>query len=270
MPELPEVQTVVSNLAPKIKNKTILDYRQFWHKVNYTQNNSILKKEINKLKIIDVDRKGKYIIIILKKYYLVFHLRMTGYLHVLNKLPKNRKHMRCYFKLTDSYFLIFEDIRKFGGFYFLKNLEFINKKIGIDALDEKLTLNYLFQKTSKVNRKIKYFLLDQKYICGLGNIYIDEILWDCKIHPEKITSKIKKNKINELIYSIKKNLNKSIKHHGTTILNFKFDNMKSGNYKSELKAYGLDNTPCCRCKNNIIKKKICGRTSFYCPSCQKL
>ena len=67
MPELPEVQTVVSNLAPKIKNKAILDYREFWHKVNYTQNNSALKKEINKLKIIDVDRKGKYIIINLKK-----------------------------------------------------------------------------------------------------------------------------------------------------------------------------------------------------------
>ena len=194
---------------------------------------------------------------------------MTGYLYCTSNIV-NSKYLRYQIKLSNKSYLNFEDIRKFGGFYYLKNLKKLKNRLGCDPFSEKFTFNWLKNTLQKKKTMIKPLLLRQDLVCGLGNIYIDEILWDCKIHPEKISSKIKKNKIDELIFSIRRNLNKSIKYHGTTIMNFKFDNMKSGNYKSKLKAYGLNETPCYRCKNNIIKKKLCGRTSFYCPSCQKL
>ena len=117
---------------------------------------------------------------------------------------------------------------------------------------------------------IKYFLLDQSNICGLGNIYIDEILWAAKINPKKTVSSLNKKNINALLFNTIKILSESIRFHGTTILNFKFDNMKTGNYKAQLNAYGRENLDCKECNNKIKKIKLCGRSTYFCKNCQKL
>ena len=267
MPELPEVQTVVSTLQ-KVKNYTIKDFSYSWEKVIYNLSPSkalnILKnKTINK-----ISRKGKYIILHLDNTYLICHLRMTGYLYSSNTIPENSKHVRCYFTLSDNKYLIYEDIRKFGGFYIYKNINNLFSRIGVDPFEKKFTEKWLLEGLKSRKRIIKNLLLDQSYICGLGNIYIDEILWHSKIKPTRLSHMIPKYKIKLLHQYTLSILSDSIKHHGTTIINFKFDNMKTGDYKNNLVVYSRDGQPCIECKSNIIKRKIAGRSTHFCKKCQ--
>ena len=269
MPELPEVQTVVNSLIPKLKNKKIIDFNNSWHRILYSNNYTELNKTIYKQAIHHIYRNGKYIIIDLNKYYIIFHLRMTGYLYHSNILKKS-KHLQCYFTLDDKTYLLYEDIRKFGGFYYLKNLNIINQKLGMDPFNKNFNYNWMKINILSKKRKMKSLLLDQKFICGLGNIYIDEILWLSKIHPLALSHKLKENEIEILTKNIKKILSRSIKHHGTTIFNFKFDNMKTGSFKKYLNVYGRNKKSCIKCNNRIIKIKISGRGTYLCSYCQRL
>ena len=270
MPQLPEVHTVVHSLSKKIINLRPVKYNELWHKVNYSKNSKLLHHKISDTIIKNIDRRGKYIVIDIEDAFIIFHLRMTGYLYHSKAIPLSNKHIRCYFTFSDNSFLIFEDIRKFGGFYFTKSLNILKDKIGLDALDPQITGSWLFGIMKKKEIKIKYFLLNQKFICGLGNIYIDEILWESMIHPLCKTNKINIKKTYKLVSTIRKVLNKSIRYHGTTFMNFKFDNMKTGNYKSKLNVFDRKNKACKKCKNIITKKHICGRGTYFCPNCQKL
>ena len=267
MPELPEVQTVVNSLQ-KLKNNHITSFTFDWEKVIYNMPPLKAQNIIKNKKITSISRKGKYIIIEAENIFLLCHLRMTGYLYMSNSLPKNKKHMRCYFNLNSNQYLIFEDIRKFGGFYIYKNLNRINTKLGIDPFDKNFTKKWLLNMLKSKRRIIKNLLLDQSIICGLGNIYIDEILWYSHIKPTRLSHRISKNKIYLLYQNTIDILNTSIKFHGTTILNFKFDNMKTGEYKNNLKVYGRANLPCLKCKTLIMKTKVAGRSTHYCKNCQ--
>ena len=265
MPELPEVQTVVNSLS-KLKNKRIISFESFHSKIIYNLEQSAFVDNVINKKVESVDRKGKYILIKLNVGYLVCHLRMTGQLFLSTSLPKNRRHTRAYFILNKD-FMIYDDIRKFGGFYYFNNIDDFNLKVGVDPYDKEFTPKWLENGLKGRSRSIKYLLLDQKFICGLGNIYIDEILWLSKIHPQKKSNEIKNVKnLYENIFTV---LDNSLKHHGTTIINFKFDNMKTGEFKNELKVYGREGKVCFRCKNKITRKKIASRSTHYCQRCQK-
>ena len=269
MPELPEVQTVVNSLQG-LKNKKITNFKLYHNNVLYNKENKLLlKNTIFNKKICSVYRIGKYIIIKLDKMYLSFHLRMTGYLY-LSKTNKKNKYIRCYFTINNNEYLCFEDIRKFGGFYYHESINFIKNKIGIDPFNINFTTNWVIKNLTKKNCQMKNLLLDQGFICGLGNIYIDEVLWKSKIHPLKKSSTLSKLNCENLHNNIIETLNNSINHHGTTIINFKFDNMKSGTYKNKLNVYGRKNQNCKRCNNKIIKIKVAGRGTYICQKCQKL
>jgi len=267
LPELPEVQTVVNSLQ-KIKNLSIKNFTYNWKKVIYNVPSSKANHILKNKTIKEITRKGKYIIIKVDKIFLACHLRMTGYLYFNKDLPKNKKHLRCYFSLSNNKYLIYEDIRKFGGFYIYNNLDMLNKKIGIDPFDEKFTKSWLLDGLKYRKRIIKNLLLDQSFICGLGNIYIDEILWHSKIKPTKISNKICKKNIDLLYTNIIDVLSTSIKFHGTTIINFKFDNMKTGDYKNNLKVYGRKDMPCINCNSSIIKQTVANRSTHFCEKCQ--
>ena len=146
----------------------------------------------------------------------------------------------------------------------------MKNKLGIDPFDSNFNLNWLKNNISNKKATIKSLLLNQKFICGLGNIYIDEVLWISKIRPSKIAYKINSMEIKILHTSIIEVLKDSILFHGTTIKNFKFDNIKTGNYKDKLNVYGRKGTECKRCNGSlIITIKISGRTTHYCPKCQR-
>ena len=201
MPELPEVHTVVNSISNKIVNKKIINYIVTDQNTCYNKDTYKASKKIVNKTIIDVLRIGKNIIMELDNSFLVFQLRMTGYLYHANKQQRESKHLRYSLKLSDNSFLIFEDIRKFGGFYYFKNLNDFKNRIGKDPFDSTFTSSWLL-KTLKVKKcQIKSLLLRQDYICGLGNIYIDEILWKSKIHPKEKTNTISKMKIVIVIFS---------------------------------------------------------------------
>ena len=267
MPELPEVQTVVNSLSDAI-GKKISQVTVNWKNVVYNLNSDSVNHKIKNNKIIDIYRIGKYIIIKLDDRYIAFHLRMTGYLYLSKNKPKKNKYLRCYFKFNDNTFLFFEDMRKFGGFYLLRNIKQLEDKLGIDPFESKFCYKWLIENILKKNRMIKPLLLDQSFICGIGNIYTDEILWKSKIHPTKITSDLKKNEVKALHGNILRILNKSLKYHGTTIINFKFDNMKTGGYGSYLNVYGKKGEKCKRCSHLISKLKIASRGTYVCLNCQ--
>ena len=193
MPELPEVQTVVDSLQ-KASNKTIISFHFFWKGICFNQNILSLDKLIKNNKIQSISRKGKNIIFDFTKSFLIFQLRMTGRLYLCSELPPSMSYIRCYFILDDNSYLVFEDIRKFGGFYIFKNINQLYSKIGIDPFEKKFTITWLQKNIKKRNRQIKGLLLDQSFICGLGNIYIDEILWSSKIHPLTLCSNLHKKK----------------------------------------------------------------------------
>ena len=251
-PELPEVQTVVNNLSTyKLLNKKIIDCKILYNKTAYNKSPSEVNiLTINKT-IKKISRIGKYIVIKLNENFIVYHLRMTGQLYQSNFLPSKNKHLRSYFVLDNNTLLLFEDIRKFGGFYIYKNLNILNSKIAIDPLNKNFTIHYLKRITSKRKRTIKSFFLNQALVSGLGNIYIDEILWQSRIKPSRKSNSLNHKEIIELHKNIKDILIKSINFHGTTIINFKFDNMKTGKYKKYLKVYGRSGQMCFDCKQII-------------------
>ena len=268
MPELPEVQAVVDSLQ-QLKNKKIesIDIRA---NVTIPVGQNFIKNLLEN-KIIDVTRRGKYIIIYLynntcENYnYLVAHLRMTGKLY-LSSQDTNKKHVHVVIKINNEY-LIFEDVRRFGRLELTSSLDFLEKKLGLEPLGKSFDLN-IFTKLLDRKRNIKAVLLDQSIIAGIGNIYADEILFKSNINPESFSNNLKKESINKLFLAIKSILKEAVDHKGTTIINFSYNGDQEGNYSSKLKVYGRKKQNCLTCNSLIITKKIAGRTTHYCSICQ--
>lgn len=288
MPELPEVETVKRGLNKSLKNKKIKDFNCDWLKmINYKLND--YRSKIKGLSIKNVDRIAKMIVISLSRNLnILVHLKMTGQLVYVDKkdcligghpieqgfscLPNKFTHAR--FSFTDGSHLYFNDVRKFGWLRLYTDSEL--KKIisalrmGPEPLSKDFTLEYLKDSLSKRPKsKIKQFLMDPKNLVGVGNIYSDEVCYFAKIRPNRLVKTLKNSQI-ELIYKgIKKILNDSIKAQGTTFRDFRNAEGETGNYSKKLKVYGRYGKKCYKC-NQIIKKiKIGGRTSSYCPHCQK-
>jgi len=172
-------------------------------------------------------------------------------------------------ELENGQQLVFEDTRKFGRFYYYTSGDFLDKKLGIEPLGEDFTAEWLIENLHCKKRMIKALLLDQRIIAGLGNIYVDECLWQSGIHPETKSNKIQKKNISTLCESIKNTLQSSIAAHGTTIVNFSYLNGRSGKFSNQLQIFGKDGQPCALCKTEIKKKQVAGRGTHYCPRCQK-
>ena len=268
MPELPEVQTVVNHIRGDLVGKKIVGIIPLWEKSlhNFKPNDLSIKNKKNR--ILDVRRRAKFIIIDLGDFIIAVHLRMTGKLYIQegSSIPK---YTRAIIKLENSKDLIFDDIRKFGRIYLYKNLIEIDSKHGPEPLGKEFTDEWLYDNLKKKNRNLKALLLDQSFIAGLGNIYVDEILWESGIHPNSISSAISKTKVSLLHNSIQSILKKAIDNHGTTFMSFTFLNGRSGNYSNELKIFGKQGQPCKTCGDLIKKIKVAGRGTHICSTCQK-
>ena len=270
MPELPEVQTVVNYLSNNVLGKTISsiespnNYAKTFVDGTLSDFYQILQqKEIHK-----IWRRGKYIIFDLDKGYLLFHLRMTGRLMLQLPITEDIKYVSAKLIFEDGSELFFRDTRKFGRIYFCNNLDWLEDKLGIEPLSKEFTSDYLFYHLQKKNRQIKPLLLDQSFIAGLGNIYVDEALWYAGIHPLSIASTISNKQSKKLHEGIQSVLLNAIAAKGTTIINFSYGDNDSGNYKEQLKIFGKENRPCPGCGNPIKKIKVTQRGTHFCPKCQ--
>lgn len=267
MPELPEVQTVVNHIKDDLVGEKIKSIIPLWAKVlhNFTPNDVVQKLE-RKI-VVDVYRRAKFIIIQFNTGIIAIHLRMTGKLYFLSK-NDYPKHCTAYIEFESGKKLIFEDVRKFGRWYLYEDLDPINDRHGPEPLDDTFTVQKFQKMLFSRKRNIKSILLDQSFLSGLGNIYVDESLWKSKIHPNSISNSIPKKRIEMLFHNIRKTLRDAIDNKGTTIIDFSV-NGESGKYTNELKVFGRTGQECFHCSQMIKKSKVTGRGTYTCNKCQK-
>ena len=270
MPELPEVETVRQTLRNFILNHTILDVVVLYDRVIDGDTKAFIDT-IKSQKIIEVDRQGKYLIFKLEKDAFISHLRMEGkYLYVPSDTPIE-KHSHVIFKLDQNMDLRYHDTRKFGRIQKVGLSTYLQEdplnKLGKEPFD--IEASELHRLISKSDLPIKTVLLDQTKIAGLGNIYVNEVLFRAKIHPLTKASNLSKNKCQLIIDQSIVVLNEAIKQGGTTIRSFSSDGIH-GLFSVQLEVYGKEGEDCPRCGHVIRKKMINGRGSFYCPKCQRI
>ncbi len=263
MPELPEVEVIIRELEPKLVGQTVSDIQAIWHKTivkyDYSPENQ---------KIVKLSRHGKYIIIHLTDGAIIVHLRMTGQIILKDVLDKNARHLRAYISFESGKIFHFFDSRKFGRIYLTTDPEAVLKNTGIDALDENFTVNTLMQILAGKKRQIKSVLLDQKYVAGLGNIYIDESLFLAGIHPLMPASHLKESQITSLHNAILYILSAAINGMGTTISDYRTVGGGFGEFQNSLKVYGRNDFPCTACGTPIQKIRVNNRGTHFCPKCQ--
>ena len=272
MPELPEVQTVVTILNSLVKSKTIEDVLIIREK-NIKNKPSFFKETLKGATIIDISRVGKYIVFHLDiPYVMVSHLRMEGKYFYKEKEEKTSKHDIVVFKFSDKTQLIYNDTRKFGILKLVSKDNYLNEdplnKVGPDPF----MLNDIDRLKKAFKNKcvpIKTALLDQSIMSGLGNIYVDEVLFECKIHPETPANLLKDSQIKDILKFSKIILEKAIKAGGSTIKSYHPQEGVDGSFQTDLKVYGKKDGTCLRCGHHLRKIFVGGRGTTYCPKCQK-
>ncbi|MCX6702700.1 MAG: DNA-formamidopyrimidine glycosylase [Candidatus Wolfebacteria bacterium] len=295
MPELPEVQTIVDDLNKRIVGRKVAGVWYDWPKTIKKPKATDLEKEIRGLKIEEIKRRGKNILIYLSKgvdksaYLLLIHLKMTGHLLYGNWQMKNNKpvfpgkgflsekvnsYIHLIFYLDNGLELALSDLRKFAKVIFgpAEEIEKLGElhKIGPEPLNQSFKVGKFISLISPQRRKIKQVLMDPKVIAGIGNIYSDEILWQAKIHPLRSANSLKPEELEKIYKSIRQILEKALKLRGTSVSDFRDPLGKPGLYGKKLLAYRRGGEPCLRCGVKMKRLKMGGRSSCYCSRCQIL
>jgi len=267
MPELPEIETIRRELKSLILNKKI---KEFSVKDKIFLKNpksmSVWRKNITS-KVKDVSRQGKFLIIKLSNgLKIVIHFRMTGQL-----IYGGDDGAKVKIIFSDSSALSYYDKRRFGEWYLVKSEKDIPllHLIGVDPTSESFTQNILNSLLEKKNTKIYEFLLDQRSISGIGNIYVNEILYCAKISPFRKTRELSGKETETLYYSIKEILNKAIKARGSSIDTYLDIWGNPGKYSYQHVVYGKEGEFCSHCPNKIMRGKLSGRSVYFCPGCQQ-
>ena len=287
MPELPEVEIVKQSLSKKIEQKrikkVIIKNRNLRFKIPLKFEKLLEKKKIKK-----VTRFSKYLILNFNdNSFCLIHLGMSGTIHLINKhiinkftntsfynspeLPKKHNHVEIQF---NDMSVIYNDPRRFGFFRFIDNPKELKKRfnhLGPEPFFLGFNLKYLLNFFINKKKDIKSFLLDQKFVSGIGNIYASEILFLCKINPKTYAMKLSKNDCKKIIYYSKSVLKKAIEKGGSSIRDFKNTEGKNGSFQKEFKVYQRENQGCSRknCHGKIKKIFISNRSTFFCNICQK-
>jgi len=265
MPELPEVETIRRGLETTIVGKTIVDVD-----VLDPYMLSILKEEFKeKLKgkrIEGVRRRGKYLIFELEgNEELIIHLRMTGQLR-LNEC----EYIRLIFHI-DGMRLYFSDLRRMGEMHIVKKGRYEDIEglatMGPEPMSETFTLSYLMDVLKKKGGKIKAVLMDQAVMAGIGNIYANEVLFEAGIHPERPAKSLTPKEIEAIYNAIKKILKEAIEAGGETFSNYANIYGEIGTYQP--RVYRREGERCIRCGEVIVSETIGGRSSYFCPNCQR-
>lgn len=272
MPEMPEVETVRRTLIPLVKGKTIKKVTLWYPKIVATDHQQFID-ELSGKKILDIDRYAKYLLIRLSdNLTIVSHLRMEGKYHLTTPDAPKDKHDHVQFEFTDGTALRYNDVRKFGRMQLIltgteRQTTGIGK-LGYEPNSKEFTEAYFIAKLKRKHKNIKNTLLDQSIVAGLGNIYVDEVLWQSKIHPLSIASKIPEDKVKELHTKINHEISIAIKMRGTTVHTYLDANGNAGGFQKMLQVYGHVGEACPNCGNKFEKIKVNGRGTTFCPHCQ--
>ncbi len=274
MPELPEVETVCRTLSPLVTGRSIVAFEFNWTRTLGYPDPDRFGIGVLNIPIASVTRRAKYILLNLASGgAITVHLRMTGQL--LHLAPgSNREHdpyERAGFLLDDGAALSFSDIRKFGRISYVtaNELERFSSALGTEPLSEAFNNDWLTRNFSTRKRQIKPLLLDQAFIAGLGNIYVDESLHIAGIHPLTPANLITQDQISRLHLAIVETLSGAISRQGTTLRNYRTGIGETGENQHHLEIYGSKaGTPCQRCGTPVERLTVGQRGTVFCPSCQ--
>lgn len=267
MPELPEVQTVLDTLRYQIKDAKILDINVIYKPIIASDLDEFMKLKGQHFR--DFKRRGKYLIFIMDDVILLSHLRMEGKYFLMDYDEPIGKHQHVIFKLDNGKELRYNDVRKFGRMeilpldYDLSKL----KDLGPEPFSDEFNHDYVKKYLAKQNKAIKEVLLNQSFVAGIGNIYADEICSAIKIMPTTIANKLNDEDIDNLISATREILNEAISAGGTTIRSYTSSLGVSGRFQLSLRVHTLKKCP--YCASEIVKIRVGGRGTYYCPLCQK-
>ncbi|WP_367680416.1 bifunctional DNA-formamidopyrimidine glycosylase/DNA-(apurinic or apyrimidinic site) lyase [Candidatus Fukatsuia anoeciicola] len=268
MPELPEVETTRRGIEPYLINQTILYTIIRNPHLRWPISNEILS--LTNQIILSVQRRAKYLLIELPTGWIIVHFGMSGCLKVLPQGVMAKKHDHIDLIISNNKILRYNDPRRFGAWLWAEN--FTNCRIftqlGVEPLTMEFNKHYLFEKSRGKRTPIKSWLMNNKIVVGIGNIYASESLFFAKILPERLAGSLTKNESNLLVSAIKTVLLDSIEQGGTTLCNFLQLDGKPGYFTQQLQVYGRAGKYCYRCTHIIEMVKQRQRSTFFCRHCQ--
>ena len=274
MPELPEVETIKRGLEKSVVGRTIASFTCDTKKM-LNRPLAFYQKTLPGLKIEAVDRRAKMLIIKLTGgWNILAHLKMTGQLVFRDAHQKDPdRFTHATFTFRDKSHLFFNDVRKFGWLRLFTDEQLagqLEKDLGPEPLDHHFTIVAFREALQKrPNDRIKQFLMDNKNVVGIGNIYSDEICFFARVRPDRKVKSLKASEIILLFRGIKNILTEAIKYEGTSISDYVNAQGEAGAYTARLRVYGRYGEKCYKCKGEVKRLKIGGRTSSFCPKCQK-
>lgn len=273
MPELPEVEIVRQTLEPLVRNQTIIGVRIYWNKVIKMPSLMNFKRDLVSQKILQVKRKAKHLLFELNDFILISHLRMEGkYYYQRPEEFINWQHVLLVLELSSGFELRYYDTRKFGTFHLQTKSNYQLQPPLVNVGPEPFALvgdvSYLALKLKNRRRAIKTILLDQTIISGLGNIYVDEVLFASKINPEVSCQQLTKLDLQQILDNSCRILRAAIKWKGTTVATYSSSLGVTGEYQKFLKVHTRRGLPCYVCRTLIVKIKVNGRGTYFCSHCQ--
>lgn len=274
MPELPEVETVKRTLAPMVTGKKITGVKVYHTDVVAVPEPGSFERTLTGRCIERIERRGKYLVFRLAgRYCLVVHLRMTGRLFLTEKVEPVALHTHAVISLEGGRYLHWVDSRRFGRFYLVKEEDITVirglSRLGPEPLDPSFGLQDLAAICGKSRRPLKQVLLDQDAIAGIGNIYADEILHCCGLRPDRPAASLDAGDIDALYRAVVAVLNRAITNQGTSIRDYVDGIGRRGSNQNYLQVYGRTGRSCYRCGKEVERIKIGGRSTHFCPGCQK-
>ncbi len=290
MPELPEVETTVKKLKKKVLKRTFVDvWTDSKKQIKKPKSFERFRKEIKEKKIKNIKRRAKLILFDLSgNKILLVHQKLTGHL-LLGKWRKKNNHWKApvghlsekintyihiLFFLDNGMMLALSDLRKFAKVELWNSDELLNSKqiknLGVEPLSKEFTFEKFKEILKNQKKKVKQVLMDQQLIAGIGNIYSDEILFEAKVNPLRISFELSDSELKRIYSAIIKILKKAIKVEGESISDWRMPDGRRGSFDKYRKVYRREGQPCFNCKTPIVRKKIGGRSTYFCPKCQPL
>ncbi len=267
MPELPEVESTVRRIKPELTGKILRKITVDWTNMAPGMNIDKVSRACKGACVEDVLRRGKYIIISVvgsdEERHIILHQKMSGRLKVYHKSSSRTVYDHVILEFDDGAELRLTDPRKFGRIYVVPHYEEALNSLGPEPLSKSFTQQQLSRILKKRKGAMKALLLNQSFIAGLGNIYVDEILWRAGIHPLRSAHEVTEQEVTALHRHIKEVLRAAIKAHGT---DFGDGVIYGGAYRPAV--YGRDGEDCLKCSRKLLKLKVAGRGTHICAFCQ--
>ena len=265
MPELPEVETVVRGLQTPLVGRTFTGVTVLWPNSIRTSIPELIAR-LPGQRIEALDRRGKYLRFQLSGGDTLFlHLKMSGDLLVEPATETLDPHVRTIFDLDNGHQLRFKDMRKFGRVYLVQNPDQVVGDLGPEPLADDFTPADFAACFQRRSGRLKPLLLNQNFIAGIGNIYGDESCFLAGIHPARQVNTLAPDELEKLYHAIREVLNKGIIFKGASLDAI----YRGGEFQNHFQVYGRTDEPCLRCGTPIVRIVLGGRSTHYCPNCQK-